>query len=93
MSESTQPTQTEVEKLRKRFNAVSEKIERLEGIVTKYEAQNGTTIADLTAWLDQVTSLKQDIDEKHTELTNTLENNENEFNRLIKEKTSDVSTA
>ena len=48
MSESTQPTQTEVEKLRKRFNAVSDKIERLESIVTKYEAQNGTTVNDLT---------------------------------------------
>lgn len=93
MSESTQPTQTEVEKLRKRFNAVSEKIKRLESVVERYEAQNGTTIDDLTAWLDQVTSLKQDIDEKHTELNNTLENNENEFNRLIKEKTSAVSTA
>ena len=93
MSESTQPTQTEVEKLRKRFNAVSDKIERLESIVTKYEAQNGTTVNDLTIWLDQVTSLKHNIDEKYTKLISALETNENKFNLLVKEKTSDISSA
>lgn len=85
------PTQAEIVRLRSRFNNAEAKLEKLEALIETFEKEHGS-IDQVNEWLQNVEQLRKNIETKHQECVNAVDQVKTDFDDLIAQKTQEITS-
>lgn len=85
------PTQAEIVRLRSRFNNAEAKLEKLEALIETFEKEHGS-IDQVNEWLENVEQLRKNVETKHQECVNAVDQVKTDFDDLIAQKTQEITS-